>query len=64
MTMKYLFLLMSVLPQALFSLVGCHFMSFSLFTAGHIKFSLEGYFTLTFDFTFVTKDFAGLKEGI
>ena len=31
-----LFLLMSVLPQAFFTLVGSHFMSFSLFPAWHV----------------------------
>jgi hypothetical protein len=32
---RLLLLLVTVLPQALFALVGCNFMSFTFFTAGH-----------------------------
>jgi hypothetical protein len=36
-----LFLFMSVLAQAFFPLVRCHFMSFSFFSAGHDKLILK-----------------------
>ena len=58
-----LFLFVTVLPQAFFSLVGSHFMSFSLLSAGHdliVFIKIIGLFHLVFHFIY--KNLCRLKR--
>ena len=55
-----LLLLVSILAQALFTLVRRHLMSFSFLTARHGDINLSNYFSLTA----LTNTFAGLKAGM
>ena len=58
-----LLFLMPVFAQAFFTLVGCHLVSLSFFSAWHDRW-FGSYLAFTDDFTLLTKVLAGLNAGI